>query len=128
MRQNVTIALLSVIATLMAVVVFSPPSSVSGQQAGGGTATLGSNVAVATGSLPGATGSAFWLYLPGEKKLAVYVMGNTTLELRAVRDVQYDIQAIDMAVQQGKSTGKTLPPVSEIKKALKKEGGKGKDE
>jgi hypothetical protein len=114
MRQNLVVALLSVIATLLAVTIFSPPSSVSGQNTGG-TATIGNEVAVATGPLQGGSGSAFWLYLPARQKLAVYVLGGAGLELRAVRDIQYDLQATDLNLPQGKTT-----KVRDIKKEISK--------
>ncbi len=116
MRQNVIVALLSVIATLLLVNVLKPTSSMSGQTTGG-TATVGNEVAVATGSLIGGSGSNFWLYDNHAKRLAVYFMGNTGLEVRAVRDVSFDLEATDFLSQQGKQTR-----VNEMKKIVKKTG------
>jgi hypothetical protein len=102
MRYNVIVALLSVIATLLAVLAFKPAPSASGQASVGGNATVGGEIAVATGNILGGSGSAFWLFYRPEKKLAVYFLGNRGLELRAVRDVQYDLQLVD--------TGTSLTP------------------
>ena len=113
MRQNVIIALLSVIATLLLVIVLSP-HPVVGQNASG-NATVGADVAVATGSLQGGSGSALYLYDAKDKILAVYFLNNNGLELRAVRDIQWDLQAIDFNGQQGK-----LIKVADMKKEVKK--------
>ncbi len=117
MRQNVIIALLSVIATLLLVIVLSP-HSVSGQNATG-NATVGSDIAVATGSMQGGTGSALYLYDAKDKILSVYFLGNQGLELRAVRDIQWDLQAIDFNGQQGK-----LIKVAEMRREVKKQKAK----
>ena len=117
MRQNVIVALLSVIATLLLVMVLSP-HSVSGQNATG-NATVGAEVAVATGSMLGGSGSALYLYDSKDKILAVYFLGNTGLELRAVRDIQWDLQAKDFTGQQGK-----MIKVVDMKKAVTKSKAK----
>jgi len=103
MRQNVIVALLSVIATLLLVNTLSPPHWVSGQNATG-NATVGSEIAVATGSILGGGGSAFYLYHLPKNRLAVYYLGNNGLELRAVRDLQWDLEAPDFKEQPGKIT------------------------
>jgi hypothetical protein len=118
MRQNVIIALLAVIATLLLVSVFSPPHYVLGQMASGGNATIGSEVAVATGSLAGGAGSAFYLYDPKEHKLLVYYLANSGLEIRAVRDLEWDMKAVDFNQPQGK-----MVSVQEMKKAIGKQAG-----
>jgi hypothetical protein len=115
MRQNVIIVLLSVIATLLAVSVFSPSPVVVGQNASG-TAVVGNDIVGATGSLQGGSGSAFWLYNAKDRKLAVYVLGNMGLELRSVRDLQWDFRAIDLNIPAGKPT-----KVSDIKKDISKQ-------
>lgn len=116
MRQNVTIALLSVIATLLLVAVLSGPRSVSGQTGGSGSATVGGEIAVATGATQGGGGgAAFYLFIPQSKKLAVYYLGNNGLEVRAVRDVTWDLDAPDFWAQPGKIT-----KVADMKKAIKK--------
>ena len=115
MRQNVIIVLLSVIATLLAVSVFSPSPVVVGQNASG-TAVVGNEIVGATGSLQGGSGSAFWLYDSKDRKLAVYVLGNMGLELRSVRDLQWDFRAIDLNIPAGKPT-----KVSDIKKDISKQ-------
>jgi len=114
MRQNVIIALLSVIATLLLVIVLSP-HPVSGQNATG-NATVGSDIAVATGSMQGGTGSALYLYDAKSKVLAVYFLGNAGLEVRAVRDIQWDLQAPDFNQPQGKVTS-----VIAMRTAIKKQ-------
>lgn len=93
MRQNISIVLLTVIATLLAVKVFSPTPSVQGQNAGGTTATVGTEIVAATGSLMGSQGSALYLYDSAKRKLVVYFLGNKGLEIRAVRDLTFDLQA-----------------------------------
>ncbi len=114
MRQNAIVALLSVIATLLLVNVLKPTSPMSGQTAGG-TSTVGHEVAVATGSIVGGTGSNFWLYDTQSKRIAVYFLSNAGLEIRAVRDVSFDLEATDFNPPLGKPVR-----VNEMKKALKK--------
>ena len=114
MRQNVIVALLSVIATLLLVIVLSP-HPVTGQNATG-NATIGAEVAVATGSMQGGTGSALYLYDTKDKILAVYFLGNSGLELRAVRDLQWDLQAVEYNGTQGK-----LVKVADMRTAVKKQ-------
>jgi hypothetical protein len=114
MRQNVTVALLSVIATLLAVLVFSSPRSVSGQNATG-NATVGNEVAVATGPIMGGGGAALYLYEVSKKRLAVYFLGANGLEVRAVRDISYDLEAPDFKEQAGKVT-----TVKQMRAAVKK--------
>ena len=115
MRQNFVIALLSVIATLLFVLVLTPKYPVLGQMAGG-NATVGGEVAVATGALQGGAGTAFWLYERPTKRLAVYVFGNAGLELKAVRDIQYDLQADELSWP---ATAKQAPSLRQVKDALK---------
>ena len=116
MRQNLIIVLLSVIATLLAVMVFrSPPAIVLGQTASG-SASVGSEIGVATGSMLGGSGSALYIYDKTKNKLLAYFLGNGGLELRAVRDLSYDLQAIDFTGTTGKPT-----PVSAMKKAVYKQ-------
>ncbi len=100
MRQNVIIALLSVIATLLAVSLFSPPHFVSGQNAGGTAAVVG-DMAVATGAMTGGN-SALYIYDQAKHKLLAYVLGNNGLEVRAVRDIQSDFAATDFTGTPGK--------------------------
>ncbi len=121
MRQNVIIALLSVIATLLAVSVFTPSNSAVGQNAGG-SATVGTEVAVATGSLTGGN-SAFYIYDPGKKKVLAYVLGNKGLEVRAVRDVQFDLLATEVNQQSG-----VMTTVSAMRKAIGKTAKKDEKE
>jgi hypothetical protein len=124
MRQNVIIALLSVIATLLLVIVLSP-HSVVGQNATG-NATVGSDIAVATGSMMGGSGSALYLYDAKDKILAVYFLGNQGLEVRAVRDIQWDLQAIDFNQPQGKIT--SVPAMRTAVKKLKAKSEKSDEE
>jgi hypothetical protein len=129
MRQNLIIALLSVIATLLAVKVFTDRSQiVYGQVGGGGTASIGSEIAIATGSLAGGNGSSLYLYDTTKKKLLCYYLGNTGLEVRAVRDIHFDLEALDYNGKPG-----VVVPVKvmkrEIEKAAKAAAAKaGKDE
>ena len=113
MRQNVIVVLLSVIATLLLVIALKPSPAAVGQTAGGGTATIGGDVVGATGTLPGgAAGAAFWIYEPHAHRLAVYTVGNAGLELKAVRDVQWDLQALEFP------PGKQTPAISAMKAAV----------
>jgi hypothetical protein len=120
MRQNVIVALLAVIATLLAVAVFRPPQYVLGQMSSGGTASVG-EIAVATGGLQGGQGSAFYLYDPKEHKLLVYYLANNGLEIRAVRDLEWDFKATDFNQTPGK-----MVSVNDMKKAIGKQAGKSK--
>src|SRR2546422_9664617 len=103
MRQNVIIALLSVIATLLLASVLSQPQPMRGQNAGG-TASVGAEAAVATGPVQGGTGAAFWLYIPQKEKLAVYFLGNNGLELRSVRDLKFDLEVNEINRKPGEMT------------------------
>ncbi len=76
MRQNLIIALLSVIATLLFVLVFRPETHVVLGQNATGTGSVGAELGVACGSMQGGTGSAFYIYDSAKKKLAVYFLGN----------------------------------------------------
>src|SRR5262245_19435146 len=123
MRQNVIIVLLSVIATLLVVDIMKPTPSLQGQLSGGVTAMGGGDVLVATGGLPGGNGSAFWLYDNKDKRIAVYALGSQGLEIRSVRDIQYDLQATFLNLQQGKMT-----KPSEVKREVAKLKKEDKDE
>jgi hypothetical protein len=111
MRQNVIIALLSVIATLLAVSVFAPSHMAIGQNAGGTAAVVG-DMAVASAPMTGGN-AALYIYEAGKKKLLAYVLGNNGLEIRAVRDITFDLQATDFSTTAGKVTR-----VSQMKKAI----------
>ncbi len=118
MKQNIIICLLSVVATLLAVVVvqnFTQQNVLVGQS-GGSTATVGP-IGVATGKFQGGGDSqAFWLYLPGEDRLMVYNLGSRNrLELRAVRNVEYDKQLFDHSF-----SGK-YPKVKDVQVEVKKQ-------
>ncbi len=114
MRQNVIIVLLSVVATLLVVDIFLKPApSAQGQLGGGGTAMGGGDILCATGATTGGAGSAFWLLDAKKSRIAVYSLGNNGLELRAVRDIQFDLQATYLNLSQGK-----LTKPSEVRKAL----------
>ena len=95
MKQNVIIALLSIIATLLVVREFNTPNFVIGQSSGGGSASIGTEIAVATGTTQGGSVSAFYMYHGPTNRLAVYILGSKGLELRSVRDLQYDLQIPD---------------------------------
>jgi hypothetical protein len=123
MRHNVIIVLLSVIATLLLVDIMKPTPALQGQLGGGGTAMGGGDVLVATGSLAGGNGSAFWLYDHKDRRIAVYTLGNQGLELRSVRDIQYDLQAPYINLPQGK-----LTKPSEVKREVAKLKKEDKDE
>ncbi len=119
MRQNIIIALLSVAATLLLVLVLQnflgPTPVVLGQIGGGGTATVGT-IGVATGPIQGADANGFWIYEPSRQKLLVYFLGpNNRLEFRAGRDIQYDMQVEDYTMPGGKAHS-----VEQIKGALNK--------
>ncbi len=120
MRQNLIIILLSVVVTLLAVSVLKSPSPAAGQMAGG-TATSGMEVVGATGSLMSGSGAAFYLYDNSKQKLAVYFLGNNGLELRAVRDISWDLQALEYNARAGMMT-----TVDAIKKAVIKQQAKSK--
>ena len=64
-----------------------------GQFAGGSAAT--GVVGVATGPYSGGDPAAFWIYQPDAKKVLVYTYKTNRLELRAVRDITYDLGAIE---------------------------------
>ena len=115
MRQNLIIVLLSVIATLLLVLVLQQTSEpVYAQQGGGAGATVGS-IGVATGALQGSSAAGFWVFLPDSKRLAVYDWGSKKLRLRAVRNIEFDLQMNDFNIK-----GQTAPSVSDIRKALSK--------
>lgn len=118
MRQNIVVALLSAVTTLLLVLVLTPKYPVY-SQAAGGTATLGGEMGVATGPLQGG-GSAFWIYERPTKRIAVYVLGNGgQLKLEAVRDIQYDLQAPEFPA------GKHVPSIKQMKQAVAGKGGTG---
>lgn len=125
MRHNVIIVLLSVIATLLVVDILKPTPSLQGQLSGGVTAMGGADVLVATGGLPGGNGSAFWLYDHKDRRIAVYALGSQGLELRSVRDIQYDLLAPYINLPQGKMTkpSEVKREVAKLKKEDKDEGG-----
>ncbi|MBI4584782.1 MAG: hypothetical protein HY717_12270 [Planctomycetes bacterium] len=119
MRQNILIALLSVVATLLLVLVLQnflgPTPVVLGQIGGGGTAAVGT-IGVGTGPIQGADANGFWIYEPARQKLLVYLLGpNNKLEFRAGRDIQYDMQVEEYAMTGGKSH-----TVEQIKDAVNK--------
>ncbi len=118
MRQNVTIVLLSVIATLLFIVVVQNLSTTRepmlAQTGGGAGATVGV-VGVATGTIMGADAAGFWIYHPGENKLMLYDYGNRQLRLKAVRDISYDIKATDFNLK-----GQVGPTVADVKKSVEK--------
>jgi hypothetical protein len=116
MRQNLIIALLSAIATLLLVVVLRSSPQAVGQSAGGGTA-MGGELLCATGNLPGgAAGSAFWLFDPRAHKIAVYYLGNGGLEVKAVRDVGFDMEAVEFSAKGGQQT----PTYAAMKKEVQR--------
>jgi len=115
MRQNLIIMLLSVIATLLAVMVFTRPAQVVMGQTASGSASVGTEIAVATGSLQGGSGSALYIYDAGKKRIMSYFLGNSGLELRAVRDISFDVVAQDFNGKPGQ-----LTPVATMKKAVEK--------
>ena len=115
MRQNLIVVLLSVIATLLLVLVLQQRSApVYAQQGGGASATVGT-IGVATGSLQGSQAAGFWIFLPDSKRLAVYDWGSKRLRLRAVRNVEFDLQMNDFNIK-----GQSAPSVNDIRKALRK--------
>lgn len=95
----------------------APSSVVSAQTAmGGGPITL------ATGQIVGrGDASALYMYDSDAKKLAVLMMNNNSLELLAVRDMQYDWQVVQFSPK----SGKQVPTVEEIKSAVNKRRKKG---
>lgn len=117
MKQNLLLVLLSVVATLLLVVFVQnmrqPPVLLS-QLSGGGNASVGP-IGVATGGITGGgDGSAFWLYDPGAKTLLVYFLGNgNKLELRAVRNIEFDMKVPEFAMPAGRP-----PSVADITKAV----------
>lgn len=129
MKQNLTLALLSVIATLLVVILIQnlhqPPILLS-QMGGGGTSTVGP-IGVATGPVSGAgDAAAFWLYDPAQKRLLVYFLNNKNqLEFRAGRSLEFDLRAVDWAMKPG-----LPPPVRKMQEILREGGedggGKGK--
>lgn len=115
MRQNLTIVLLSVIATLLVVLVLQQRSEpVYAQQGGASGASVGT-IGVATGALQGSSAAGFWIFLPDSKRLAVYDWGSKKLRLRAVRNIEFDLQMNDFNVK-----GQSAPTVNDVRKALKK--------
>ena len=110
MKHNLTMVLLAVIATLLAVVVVQnmnrPPQLIGQLGGGGGSASVGP-IGVATGQIKGDTqGSAFWLYDPESERLLVYFLGQRNkLELRAVRKIDLDKQCLDFGMRAGKPPG-----------------------
>lgn len=108
MRRNLTIVLLTVMATLLGVLVVQnlkqPPYLLS-QLGGGGGGSVGT-IGVATGSITGSgDAAAFWLYDPAKTRLVVYVLGNRGLELRAARSLEYDLQLMDFTMKTGRAPG-----------------------
>jgi hypothetical protein len=76
---------------------------------------VGSEIGVACGSLVGGSGSALYIYDAAKKKLGVYFLGNNGLELRAMRDIQFDMLAPDFNGKPG-----TLTSVAQMRKAIDK--------
>ena len=112
MKHNLTIVLLSVIATLLAVVVvqnMNRPPQLIGQLGGGGGGGSVGPIGVATGSIKGeGEAAAFWLYDPESERLLVYFLGQRNkLELRAVRKIDLDKQVLDFGMRPGKPPGYT---------------------
>ena len=121
MKQNITVVLLSVIATLLFVLGVQNlrPSVVQGQSSGG-SATVG-NIGMATGSMK--TGdSVLWLFLPEKQRLLVYELGgNKKLTFRGGRWLDVDVQ-----VQEFLNTKNAAPSRSDVRKALRKDSKKKK--
>ena len=69
----------------------------------------------------GGDSSALWIYDPSAQRVLVYYLGQRNrLELRAVRNIEYDLQAIDFGMPQGRA-----PSVADVKKAVSKEKASG---
>lgn len=119
MKQNITLCLLSVIATLLVVLTIQSfqREPVLHGQLGGGTSTVGP-IGVATGKISGGgDAAAFWLYLPEDKRLLCYVLGRQNrLELRAARNVEFDTKLNDYGMKGRAAT------VAEVKKEVERGG------
>jgi len=109
------IVLLSVAITLLAVNVLKSPSPAVGQSSSG-TASSGTEIVGATGSTMSGSGSAFYLYDNSSRHLVVYFLGNSGLELRAARDLTYDLQIPDFNGRAG-----LRPTVKDIQKEVIKQ-------
>ena len=116
MKQNITLVLLSVIATLLLVVVLqnSQIGVVQGQSSGGGSASVGA-IGMATGSMK--TGdSLLWLYLPNKNQLLVYELGtNKKLTFRGGRLLDVDVE-----VKEWINTGSKAPTREDVRKFIRK--------
>lgn len=102
MRQNLTVALLTVCATLLLVLVVAqftqPRPAVFGQTAG---ASAG-NVVVATGTNQSGSDAVIYVYNAGSNKLAAYTTQNQGIKFLGVRKLDSDFKPDWLAVQGGK--------------------------
>jgi len=115
MKQNISLVLLSVVATLLLVLVVqnNEPNVVLGQSSGG-SATVGP-IGLATGSMK--TGdSVLWLYIPSEQRLLVYELGgNKKLTFRGGRQLDVDLSVVEF-----QNTGNHAPSREEVRDTMKK--------
>ena len=110
MRQNVTIALLSVCSTLLAVNLYvafyrAPQFPVAFGQAVG---TPTGQVAIATGQTSSGGKAVVYIYDIPTKKLACYSVEGAGIELKGVRELTWDLQAEDFTPPGGKTSVKAV--------------------
>jgi hypothetical protein len=118
MRQNLTIALLSVIATLLLLLVvqnFHPGRHLMLAQGGGSSGATVGTIGVATGTLQGSDAAGFFIYDPTKERILLYDYNNNKLRLKAVRDVQFDVKLVDFS-----PPGQVGPTVNDVKSLVSK--------
>lgn len=117
MRQNLTLCLLTVCATLLAVNLVvnlvRPAPQALGQAAGVGEGDF----VLATGMNQSGNEAVLYIFRTTDKKLACYTTQRQGIELRGVRNVGYELQ-FEEFIPRGRVT------VDQVRTELKKRGGK----
>jgi len=116
MRQNLTIALLAVCATLLAVQVvatFSRPQNAAFGQAT--TGVQGGKYVMATGPTQSGNEAILYIFDTEAQKLACYTTMNQGIIFKGVRLIKHDMVPDWLAI-----TGNKVVPPAEIEKMLQK--------
>ena len=113
MRQNVTICLLSVCATLLAVNLLVNLRTEVPVALGQATDSGGGYV-IATGMNQSGNEAVCYIFNTASRKLAVYTTRNQGVEFRGIRDLSYDLQLVEFNPRGQRVT------VEQIKEVLKK--------
>ena len=118
MRQNLTIALLAVCATLLAVQIVDSIQAAQVRKALGQTSGMaGGNYVVATGITQSGNDSLIYVLDTSTQRLAAYLQRqNQGFELRAVRNIEWDLK-----LETYPTRGSARPSPQDIQKAFEEE-------